>query len=171
MQTANETLEQLREITLPEPVGYFPQTAGWYVAGVAILLLAAWLIRSYYRHWKRNRYRSSALRSLDNLQTRMKDSGKRPSALASLPVLVKQVALSAFPREAVARLNGRTWLEFLDTSYGGSGFTIGPGRLLPELAYAPGDRLEDISQQDVDSLVELLRQWISKHRATAEPGS
>ena len=57
-------------------------------------------------------------------------------SVGRLPRLVKQTALAFRPRTEVAALSGEPWLQFLDASYGEKGFTEGPGRLLPKLAYA-----------------------------------
>ena len=38
----NTFLDRLQEVSLPEPVAWTPQTAGWYVLGVLVLFGALW---------------------------------------------------------------------------------------------------------------------------------
>ena len=141
----------LHDIVLPEPVSWMPQTAGWWV-----------LLGSSWWRWVARPMRPSA----DGAPTATAGwpwSGSTRSDLetaSALPVLVKQTALAAWPRSEVAALAGDPWLRFLDASYGGTGFTEGPGRLLPALAYE--SRALDPDEQQ--ALVGVVRDWIRGHR-------
>lgn len=150
-------LSALQEIALPEAVSYTPQTAGWYVLFAAIAGgLVWWAIRSY-RHWKANRYRRVALGRL-----RAIEQAGNPAMLAGLPELVKRTTLAFSTRTEVAELYGADWLAFLDSTYDGTGFTNGPGRVLPSLAYSAAPSLGDADRKE---LVGLLDEWIRKHHA------
>jgi len=74
---------------------------------------------------------------------------------------VRRTALAAFPREHVAPLAGPAWLAFLDRSYGGQGFSLGPGRLLASAPY----RRAAPDQAQLRALTALVRQWIRGHHA------
>ena len=146
--TAQQTLEGLNDIVVPEPVSLMPQTMGWIVLGVVIItMLATWAALAWRRH-QRNAYRREALALLETT---------RPQAL---PALVKRVALAAAPRTEVASLTGDSWLAFLDSSYGGHGFSNGPGRALATLSFAPAAPDAGVPA-DLHDLVAL---WIRKHR-------
>jgi len=84
------SIEQLKEIALPAPVSYAPQTWGWWVLlwllVIAVLLVSA---RRYWQ-WRRDRYRREALVRLAELQ----NSDDPLNALRELPELLKRVALS-----------------------------------------------------------------------------
>ncbi len=81
---------QLKELGLPAPVSYAPQTWGWWVL-LAVLVLAAVLIGvRRYRQWRRDQYRREALVRLAQLRERSDDL----NALRELPELLKRVALS-----------------------------------------------------------------------------
>ncbi|MFZ3283765.1 DUF4381 domain-containing protein [Pseudomonas sp.] len=84
------SIEQLKELGLPEPVSYAPQTWGWWVL-LAVLVLAALLIgiRRYWQ-WRRDAYRREGLARLAQLRSRSDDL----NALRELPELLKRVALS-----------------------------------------------------------------------------
>jgi len=74
------------------------------------------------------------------------------------------VAFQIAAREKVASLSGDAWLTFLDKSYRGTGFTTGPGRLLPALSYRGPS---SITPADAASLMDLVAIWIRRHRAVA----
>ena len=86
------------------------------------------------------------------------------SGLDELPGLLKRVALVAYPRIDVASLTGDAWLGFLDGTLGTTDFSQGPGRVLPELAYAS----PDVSDKDAAELLKLSASWIRHHRRTTE---
>ncbi|MBF6036259.1 DUF4381 domain-containing protein [Pseudomonas sp. P155] len=84
------SIEQLKELGLPEPVSYAPQTWGWWVL-LALLILAALLIGiRRYLQWRRDAYRREGLARLAQLRSRSDDL----NALRELPELLKRVALS-----------------------------------------------------------------------------
>jgi len=76
----------------------------------------------------------------------------------ALALLVRRTALAAFPRQEVASLAGPAWLAFLDRTYGGDGFSHGPGRALSLSPYTP-----QRGGGDMQPLIELVRRWIRTH--------
>ncbi|PYY67732.1 hypothetical protein CRX42_25510, partial [Pseudomonas jessenii] len=84
------SIDQLKEMALPEPVSYVPQTWGWWV--LLALLIVALVVTGARRYWqwRRDRYRREALLRLEELQQRSNDL----SALRELPELLKRVAIS-----------------------------------------------------------------------------
>ncbi|POF43972.1 alpha-2 type XI collagen [Pseudomonas laurylsulfativorans] len=89
------SIDQLKEMPLPVPVSYAPQTWGWW-ALLALLIIALVVTgaRRYWQ-WRRDRYRREALVRLEELQQRSNDL----SALRELPELLKRVALSMPSRQ------------------------------------------------------------------------
>ncbi len=160
---ASPDLTGLHDIVLPDPVAWTPQTAGWWILLGAAVVLAAWAVRSTLRRRRANRYRRIALARLARIEASLGDPAGRPGAVAELSVLIKWTALAFRPRSEVAALSGERWLRFLDDSYGGRGFTEGPGRLLPTLAYAPAGRGGAVADAEVTALVGLIRLWIRRH--------
>ena len=163
------TLDALREITLPEPVSYAPQTVGWWVVfGVlaAVVLLTALLL---YRRWRRRRYRRVALVTLEDVSRRLSGSGG-VAALREVPVLLKQVALVTFGRAPVAQLSGREWFAFLVGTCPDNAFTDEDGALLTRVAYERDECLAEVSQGAAASLLSLARHWVRFHRTMAPSG-
>ena len=84
------SIEQLKELALPVPVSYAPQTWGWWALLALLIGTLVVLGARRYWQWRRDRYRREALVRLEELQQRSNDL----SALRELPELLKRVALS-----------------------------------------------------------------------------
>jgi Domain of unknown function (DUF4381) len=151
----------LIDIPLPQPVSLLPQT---WPSRIAIALLLGAAIAGMWRlvHQRHvNRYRREALAELSRIEQSF-DADKAPAELVTrLAVLARRTALAAFPRERIAPLAGPAWLAFLDSTYEGSEFSEGPGRLL---ASAPYQRTMPAGGE-VRSLAALVRRWIRGHHA------
>ncbi|MEC5385679.1 DUF4381 domain-containing protein [Uliginosibacterium sp. H3] len=160
-------LAGLKEIPLPLPPAWTPQTWGWLVVAALLLLAIAWLGWWLYRRHVANRYRAEALGELARLEQVLngpataESAAARGRALGALPALVKRVVLAFAPRERVAALSDAEWLAFLDRTTSGQPFTQGAGKLLPSLAYDP----RPPSATDLQALIALLRNWIARHHA------
>jgi len=156
-------LNGLREITLPPPPSYRPQTIGWAIlGGIALLALTVWSIQQY-RRWHRNRYRRAALHRLTELEQLAQQSTTRVAALQELSELLKRTALAAYPREQVASLHSDAWLAFLDNTYPGNDFTQEPGRFLAKLTYQAPDAVGQLSSETCNNLIAITRRWLTTH--------
>ncbi|MDF0673116.1 MAG: DUF4381 domain-containing protein [Nitrospira sp.] len=165
MRTTEQALSGLLEISLPPPVPYTPQTVGWVFLGLFLVTAISYGAWRWRRWWASNRYRRAAAAQLRTLEALLADPARRGDALAAIPPLVKQTALSFLPRPEIAGLSNNEWLVFLDRTYPPGGFARGPGRLLPRLAYgAPAD-LALIPISEVTDLLSLVRRWITHHHA------
>ena len=163
--TNEQALSGLQDIPLPLPVPYTPQTGGWLFLGLFLVAAICYGIWRWHRRWTANQYRRAAYVRLQEVEVSLADPARRGDALAAIPSLVKQTALSFSPRDAVASLSNNDWLVFLDRTYPPGGFAQGPGRLLPRLAYgAPAD-LARIPISEVTELLSLVRRWIAHHHA------
>jgi hypothetical protein len=157
----------LRDIVVPEPVGLWPPAPFvWVLFGVAGCGLAVLIWRGYAL-WKAGNYRRAALARLAQIEGQLGTTGREVVALHELAVLLKRVALAAFPRRQVAPLYGDNWLRFLDNTCRGCNFTIGPGHLLTDAIYA-GPKGAPINADDVRKLVSLTRTWIRGHQYNQE---
>jgi hypothetical protein len=159
----NKELIGLKEIILPDPIRYIPQTVSWYILFAFVLILIVWLGYRGYRRSMANRYRTFALRRLDDIEQQLRHPDTRVNALTAIPVLIKQTALKCYRRAEIAQMSGKEWLAFLDKSYGGNEFTDGPGVLLPVIAYGSQKALDHIEDEEITRSVSLVRKWIEKH--------
>jgi Domain of unknown function (DUF4381) len=153
------SITQLKDIPLPPPVSYSPQTAGWWVLGAIVLAVLLWIAFRQWRTWRRNRYRRAAQAELDAIAHAVADPRQRAQALTALPALVKRTVLAWAPRQAVAPMTGEAWLAYLDRTLAGENFSRGPGRHLETLAYGDGN----IRADDFAALMTLLHRWIDNH--------
>ncbi|MNF32766.1 hypothetical protein D3C85_940750 [compost metagenome] len=183
------SIEQLKELALPAPVSYMPQTWGWWVL-LAVLMGAVLLVgaRQYWQ-WRRDRYRREALVRLAQLQKSSDDL----NALRELPALLKRVALSMpnsttgraglpamgslhsrliptdrtlsrarpLPRGPAA-LGKEDWQAFLQRH---SAQPLPPdfSQQLAQLAYAPDAALRALPHEERQQLFNTCKHWVEHH--------
>lgn len=170
MNSDPTSLANLHDIVVPEPLPLWPPAPGWlWLLGFLAVLLTLLALRAFI-HFQRNRYRREALEELAKLRA----SGISHDALLSgLSVLLKRTAVTAYPREEVARLTGTDWFDFLDTT-GGTAFGDGLGEWLEDNTYRGNDGSRDTGQLEL--LTAETRRWIRQHRpplpaaGSEEPG-
>lgn len=146
-----ERMWGLKELPYPDPVPFTPETAGWLVVGIVLLLLVAWLVRRAWRRWRAGAYRREALRSLERLSS---------AEGAQLPFVLRRTALMAADRTAVASLRGRAWIDWLNESADETLFEPLDAELLDRLAYGS----QPIPEPDWRRLVDASRRWVQGHR-------
>ncbi len=159
----NYILHGIEEVHLPETVSWWPQTIGWKVLGLLLLIAVAYWLSVQAKKWWRNRYRRDALSRLASLEQR---ANGWQQVVRQLPFLLKATALQAYPRCDVAQLSGSLWLQFLDAQYEGPAFHEGSGQILLLVAYQPESQWH-IKKHDAQSLIEMSRLWIREHRPAA----
>lgn len=152
----NYALGDFVEVVAPPSISWLPQTDGWWWLGAALLALGLHRGWKRLRHWYRNRYRREASARL----RRLVDSGEAPGLVAEANKLLKLAAMVAYSREAVAKLSGAEWVDFLNRQCPQPVFTSEQGDLLAVGAY----RCQVL---DVDAREGLLRaclSWMQEHR-------
>lgn len=154
-------LQPLQELPLPTPASYAPQTAGWALVGVVLIVAALLIVWFGWRRYRSRRYRRAALAELAVIEAALADASQRAVALAAIPSLIKRTSLAAAPRERVAALTGDAWLSFLHSTHGH--FDDHSGALLALIAYAPPERVAAVSQREAETLLRQARDWIEHH--------
>ncbi|BAL22714.1 DUF4381 domain-containing protein [Azoarcus sp. KH32C] len=158
MNTA--TVDDLRDIHLPPPSGWWPPEPGWWIVLACVLAAGIWLGR---RYWRRRPLRD-ALHELDSL-ARVYGEARDPVALAAgISGLLRRYARWRFPQASVAGLTGVAWLQFLDAHGGQTAFVAGAGAVLEDLPYRRTDAVRGWREHDAEPLVALARQWL-EHNA------
>ena len=158
---SSNPLDQLRDIHLPEAIGFWPPAPGWWLLALLTIIAVTLLSQRIIRHKRRQRYRKQALQQL----TRLQHYKQQPvEYLQKINTLIKQTAITAQSRlshgESVSHLSGRRWLQYLDKSSNNNDFTEGLGKLLAEGPYR-----SNIDDANLDGLEQITRQWIKQHRA------
>ncbi|MBT8040753.1 MAG: DUF4381 domain-containing protein [Xanthomonadales bacterium] len=149
------SLQNLNDIAAPAAVAWWPPAPGWYVlAGLALLGLLALLFR-WLQRWQRSRYRREARAVLADVRASGAGQAHR------VPELLKRAALSAFPRDQVAGLDGTAWYRFLDGSAHCDRFSARDGGLLAKASYGIG---KPLSESEFVALCEAAEFWLRQHR-------
>jgi hypothetical protein len=165
MNPAIPSIDQLKEMALPAPVSYAPQTWGWWA--LLALLIVTLLVTGARRYWqwRRDRYRREALVRLEELQQRSNDL----SALRELPELLKRVAISmpnAKPVGSPAALGNEDWQAFLQR-HSKQSLPADFSQQLSLLAYAPDAILRAMPIEQRQQLFRTCKTWVERHHVAA----
>jgi len=164
----NSSLTNLRDIVEPAAITWWPPASGLVLLCILFLLWATVAALLWWRNWQRNAYRRAALHDLTAIGDRMRSVQTRTLGIRELSVLLKRVALAAYPRAAVASLTGNKWIAFLDQHIGGDLFIKGPGQVLATAMAEPNPGA-DLTDSDCDGIIQAVRRWITRHRVEDNP--
>ena len=144
----------LRDIHLPETIGWWPPAPGWWLLAVIILIACVGLVRLYKRLTRKTAIKSAKKLLQEIKQDTTADNAKK---IAELSKLMRRVVISNTPEKKAASLTGRHWLAFLDNSLEGVPFSEGVGRYLADAPYqqSPPDELE------ISQLIHLCENWLN----------
>jgi hypothetical protein len=146
----------LRDLHLPEMIGWWPLAPGWwFLIAMAVAGLAYLLYRSF-RKWRRNASRRVALRELARIQKEFKEGVDEISLAIELSELLRRTMLAYAPRSEVAGLTGENWLRWLDQGLDEKPFSEGSGQNLESLPYRRPDAIED--DVNVEGLINAVRE-------------
>lgn len=162
----------LRDIHLPDSVSWWPLAAGWWIllALIAIAIFTAYLYKA--RRAKR-RLAREAMAQFGRLMEAYQSNHDSGQLVGALSALLRAVSISLFPRQDVAALTGKEWLQFLDQAVNGK--TSGAGarfdsELGQHLVTLPYNKTASIEPQQLQNLLFLCRDWlrqVCKRRITA----
>ncbi|WP_347912307.1 DUF4381 domain-containing protein [Pseudomonas grandcourensis] len=194
MNPAIPSIDQLKDMALPAPVSYAPQTWGWWaLLALLIVTLVVTSARRYWQ-WRRDRYRREALVRLEELQQRSNDL----SALRELPELLKRVAISmpnakpvgasllamasgqststlnvtpssranSLPQGNPAALGKEDWQAFLQR-HSKQPLPADFSQQLSLLAYAPDAALRAMPVEQRQQLFSTCKTWVERHHVAA----
>ena len=136
----------------PEPISLVPQTIAWPILAGLIIALGVFLIWRLRRKRHAEAYRAAALLALES-------SENDPETVARI---LRQTALTAFPRTDVASLYGSEWLAFLDATCDTAEFQTGPGAALASAPYRTAEALSDAT-------IRAVQNWIRCHKRPVAP--
>jgi hypothetical protein len=162
-EAVQDPLAELRDIHLPAPPELWPPAPGWWILAAIAAVGTCFLLYLAFRYWRRNAYRREAADELESLFQQHQDEPLK--LLAATNELLKRVALTSFPRDAVANLSGESWVAFLDSTGGGHEFSMGPGQVLID---GPYSNLDTITFSESE-LLAVARGWIKQHRVQKSP--
>lgn len=147
----------LRDIHLPEQIGWFPPAIGWWLLMIVVPIASYFLIAFLQKIFKRTALKE-AHQLLANLQTN--DSLTPLEKICALSSLLRRVAISRDSEKNIGGLTGRAWLDYLDTSLEGAPFKNGVGRYLVDAPYQ-----KNLSNDfDLIALFALANQWLKAQK-------
>lgn len=145
----------IRDLHLPDPVGWWPLAPGWWVLIVLFAVGLFFLARLAWRHYRENAARRHALQQLEKICREYTRSGDAITLGIELSELLRRTMLAYAPRAEVAGLTGDDWLAWLDQGLDRPHFMSGDGRPLAEWPYRkPGT---EVDRSDVGALVDAVR--------------
>ena len=160
MQYPDPSTLPLREIHLPESVGWWPPAPGWWLLPILLLLglAAAWYGRVLYGRRKFSAV-NMARKELAEIRSRYAADRDTGHCVRSVSGLLRRLSISVFPRAQSAALTGADWLAFLRSETEEQGVEdVMPehiGRLLLEAPYR-----RQVAREEVESLIGFCSDWI-----------
>ncbi len=151
-----DAAEQLRDIHLPEAIGWWPPAPGWWLLLILLVAIVGGVLLWRRHRFRKLAYKREALAEWQTLHARFLADKNATQLLADLAVLLKRTCITRYGREATAGLAGEQWLEFLDQTGKCQDFSKGAGRVLVEQRFAP--------QPDIDAaaLLQATLNWLNK---------
>ena len=143
----------LKDIHLPDAIGWWPPAVGWWLLAILIPALIVFLYWGYKRLTRKTAI-NTAKKSLAAIKNNTGLDNARK--LRELSMLLRRIAISVNPRTEVASLTGRSWLAFLDRSLTGAPFTDGCGQLLATAPY----RNTEPTDPEMAQLISLCEDWL-----------
>ena len=131
----DENALPLRDLHLPDAIGWWPLAPGWWVVLAIVVAVLAYLTWRLYKRWQFLAPRRYALRELARLEAEYLEH-RNPIVLGKqLSELLRRGMLAYAPREEVAGLTGEAWLAWLDEGMPLPYFHTEGGKSLLNLPY------------------------------------
>ncbi len=153
----------LRDIHLPQAVGWWPLAPGWWLLIFLLILALVAAIALYQRRSARLRRR--ILRELTALQTDWQAAQDHARFLSGLSALMRRSAIALTGRETSAGLSGARWQQFLNDGLDDQPFSAHPGALLVDGVYRREAAV--LSAQDVQAMLSAVRRRIAAMKTTS----
>jgi hypothetical protein len=145
----------LRDLQLPDMVGWWPLAPGWWFLIVLASAGVLYLLYKQFLKWRWNAARRLALSELARLRQSYEQGADELILVKELSELLRRSMLAYAPRGEVAGLTGARWLEWLDRGLEGCPFTEGAGRNLESFPYRRPESLDD--DADIKGLLDTVQ--------------
>lgn len=149
----------LRDLHLPEPVGWWPPAIGWWLLSLLVLAGLALLLVKIWRKRQANAPRRYALRELQALEAEYLATRDPVRLGKQLSQLLRRSMLAYAARSDVAGLTGDSWLAWLDQGLPVPYFHTDGGKSLLQLPYRKPD--DDFGDVDIGALLAAVRMRLS----------
>ena len=148
----------LRDLHLPEPIGWWPLAPGWWIVIAIVLFALGWLLLRAWRKYQFHAPRRYAIRELASVEAQYLEHRNPVTLGQQLSELLRRTMLAYAPRHEVAGLTGEAWLEWLDKDLPVPYFYTEGGRSLLQLPYRnPQGDFRDV---DINALLAAVKNRI-----------
>ncbi|MEC6796372.1 DUF4381 domain-containing protein [Photobacterium sp. S4TG1] len=157
---SNYMLRNMSEVTIPDHVSWFPQTIGWKIVAILLMVTVFYYSIQWIRWWWGNRYRREAIALIEVMHA----SIKHKDALLSLPLdmfeVMKAVLIYLDPQKANAF--GERFLIDLDDCHSPRKVVFNDviGQKWMRSLVQPQSQL---SEHELSLLITLCQQWLVEH--------
>lgn len=149
----------LRDLHLPEQIGWWPLAPGWWALVALVAAVGAYFAWRAIRRWQRNAPRRFAMRELARCEAAYRQHRDPVKLSKQLSSLLRRGMLAYAPRDTVAGLTGEAWLAWLDQGMPLPYFHTEGGKSLLHLPYR--DPAGDFSDVDVNAMISAVRLRLS----------
>ena len=147
----------LRDIHLPETLGWWPPAIGWWLLAILLPLLCVLIFWIYRRITRKTAIKTAKKQLIAITKDHTLDDWNK---LIELSALIRRVVVSTSVRNETASLTGQRWLEYLDSSVNGSPFTSGAGRFLADAHY----QKTPVAELDISSVISVCENWLKAQK-------
>ena len=155
----NENALPLRDLHLPEAIGWWPLAPGWWGVIAIVCVLGAIIGWHSYLRWKANAPRRYAMRELARYEAEYLVHRDPVTLGKQVSELLRRGMLAYAPRDEIAGLTGTAWLTWLDQGMPLPYFHTEGGKSLLSLPYR--DPEGDFSDIDINALLAAVRMRLS----------
>ncbi|MEZ9622671.1 DUF4381 domain-containing protein [Vibrio sp. 10N.222.55.A3] len=159
-------LRELHDVAIPDSVSWAPQTIGWKILGVILLLVAIYLAYRLAQKWWNNRYRKEALQELVLLDARDKNSTERTFKV--LKVVLRYLDSSnakLFGQAYVNRLNAYLPGSANTSENSNASFADEVSKLWMQSLIDPNVRLSFEQRLEV---IQTAMMWLKLHKPNVQ---
>ncbi len=153
-ERTNPLADQLHDIILPDPIGWWPLAASIWVMLIIILGILIGLAAYFWHRYQQHSYRRMAIADLK----KQAETNKDTELLQQLNATLKQVAITTYGRHQVASLTDEAWLDFLASK---AQFVPQPTNIKQLVHYYAADT--QLSAAERQRLIHYTEQWIKEH--------
>ena len=149
-----DPLAALKDIHLPDAIGWWPPAVGWWLLLALSLVVVLLVLVSIRKRRERLAPYRAAMKEFDRIAADFDLQKNHTKLSQQLSILLRRIAISITPRKEVAGLTGELWLEYLDKLSGQTILCSESGRQLLQAPYRANVAV------DGDALLATCKQWI-----------
>lgn len=153
--------QQLRDVHMPEQLGWWPLAYGWWVLIVCIVIAIISSIVCVVRHKRRNYYRKQALEQLQRCYSDWQSQQDTVSYLQAVNAILKRSTLHIGGASTLVKLTGQRWVDGLNR------LVKKPISALTEVALSV-ECYQAESTVDVEVVQRDVTQWLKSHQRKME---